>query len=109
VLDQLGVAARKRGEYERAREYYRQSLDIFIDIGDRRGEVDKLNQLTTVARRRRNFDAAKEFLERASDQGDTDRAREWLIQAREHLDDAPEELVAGHHERIGRLRTELNS
>jgi tetratricopeptide (TPR) repeat protein len=62
---QLGIVFQLRGEYEQALDWYRQSLAIAEELGDRAGVAASYHQLGRLAQ----------------EQGDYDRAFDWYRQA----------------------------
>ena len=67
ALDQLGDIALRRSEHDRAREQYRQSLDIQRETGDRRSQADSLNSLGVLATIVGEYDRARGCYERGLD------------------------------------------
>jgi tetratricopeptide (TPR) repeat protein/class 3 adenylate cyclase len=69
-LAQLGLIARRQGDYERAKDWYRQALTLFPDdatrsLDEARAFVQALNGLGTVHRQQGDFDEAQGCYERA--------------------------------------------
>jgi ATP/maltotriose-dependent transcriptional regulator MalT/DNA-binding SARP family transcriptional activator len=57
--------ARLRGEFESAQNLFRRAIASLRDRGDREGEAEALHSLATIARRRGDYRAAFEYLDRA--------------------------------------------
>jgi len=57
--------ARLRGEFESAQSLFRRAIASLRQGGDRKGEAEALHSLATIARRRGNYRAAFEYLDRA--------------------------------------------
>ncbi len=57
--------ARLRGEFESAQNLFRRAIASLRDRGDREGEAEALHSLATIARRRGDYQAAFEYLDRA--------------------------------------------
>jgi LuxR family transcriptional regulator, maltose regulon positive regulatory protein len=57
--------ARLRGEFESAQSLFRRAISSLRDRGDREGEAEALHSLATIARRRGDYAAAFEYLDRA--------------------------------------------
>jgi tetratricopeptide (TPR) repeat protein len=69
-LAQLGLIARRQGDYEAAKVWYRQALALFQDQApasdrDLQAFVEVLNGLGTVHRQQGDFDATKDYYQRA--------------------------------------------
>ena len=101
TLNNLGIIARKRGNFDRATDVLQQSLTIKRDLGDRHGEAMSLNSLGLVAEREGDLETARHRYEQtlemfretgdrhseaaslgnpglvARQQGDSERAREY--------------------------------
>jgi len=72
------LSPRRRGNYEQAEQYYRQSLDIQEDVGKQAGQCRVLNSLAALARWQRQYDTAAECLDRVDEkltESDTFEAR----------------------------------
>jgi tetratricopeptide (TPR) repeat protein len=65
IYHQLGIAAGKRGRLDDAEDWYRKSLAIEEEIGDRPGMASSYNQLGTVAEGRGRLDDAEDWYRRA--------------------------------------------
>ncbi len=61
TLISLGNAYNSLGQYQRAIEFFQQSLEIFRDIGDRNGEGSSLNNLGNAYRSLGQYQRAIEF------------------------------------------------
>ncbi|MDO0911814.1 tetratricopeptide repeat protein [Streptomyces sp. DT2A-34] len=76
-LHNLGTIADARGDYGEAEEYYRNSLAISEERGDRAGIAGTYHQLGLLAVRRGNYGEAEEFCRKslaiAEERGDRDR------------------------------------
>jgi len=57
--------ARLRGEFESAQNLFRRAIASLRKGGDRKGEAEALHSLATIARRRGDYRAAFEYLDRA--------------------------------------------
>jgi uncharacterized protein HemY len=55
-LHQLGIVAHRRGDYNQALAWYRQSLAIKEALGDRAGMASSYHQLGIVAQDRGDYD-----------------------------------------------------
>ncbi|MFD1116148.1 tetratricopeptide repeat protein, partial [Sphaerisporangium aureirubrum] len=58
---QLGMIAQERGEYDQALEWYRKSLTIEEEIGNRAGMASSYHQLGMIAQERGEYDQALEW------------------------------------------------
>ncbi|WP_169801956.1 CHAT domain-containing tetratricopeptide repeat protein [Streptomyces phaeochromogenes] len=58
---QLGVVAQSRGQLEEARDWYRQSLTIKEDLGNRRGMGSSYHQLGIIAQNRGQLEEAEDW------------------------------------------------
>ncbi len=99
-LHGLGIVAQKRGDYDQALEWYKRSLQIKEELGNRSGMASTYHQLGMVAKDRGDSDQALEWYKRslqineelgnragmatygqlgrmAQDRGDSDQALEW--------------------------------
>jgi tetratricopeptide (TPR) repeat protein len=54
----MGNAAQALGQYREAIDYYEQSLQIYREIGDRKGEACSLNNLGNAAKALSQYRAA---------------------------------------------------
>ena len=63
----LGNVALSRREYERARNYYQQALDIKDKFNNRYGQADTYYQLGRVAGELREYEQAKDYYQQALD------------------------------------------
>jgi tetratricopeptide (TPR) repeat protein len=61
LLHQLGIVAENRGDYDAALEWYRKSLAIKEQLGDRQGIATSYHQLGRVAGQRGDYDAALDW------------------------------------------------
>ncbi len=59
--------ARLRGEFESAQSLFRRAIASLRDRADREGEAEALHSLATIARRRGDYRAVFEYLDRAVD------------------------------------------
>jgi LuxR family maltose regulon positive regulatory protein len=59
--------ARLRGEFESAQNLFRRAIASLRDRGDREGEAEALHSLATIVRRRGDYQAAFEYLDRAAE------------------------------------------
>jgi len=59
--------ARLRGEFESAQSLFRRAAAALRATGDDQGKADALHSLATIARRRGDYDAAFQYLDRAVD------------------------------------------
>lgn len=64
--------ARLRGEFESAQNLFRRAIAALREQGDREGEAEAQHSMATIARRRGDFVAAFECLDRAVDLAQTD-------------------------------------
>jgi tetratricopeptide (TPR) repeat protein len=64
---QLGMVAQQLREYEQARAYYQQALDIFIEFGDRYNCARTYHQLGSVAQALREYEQARAYFQQALD------------------------------------------
>jgi tetratricopeptide (TPR) repeat protein len=60
-LHQLGTVAQRRGDYDAALDWYRKSLAILEQLGDRAGMAASYHQLGMVAQFRGDYDAALDW------------------------------------------------
>lgn len=58
-------AARLRGDFESAQTLFRRAIALLRGQDDHEGEAEALHSLATIARRRGDYDAAFEYLDRA--------------------------------------------
>jgi tetratricopeptide (TPR) repeat protein len=63
----LGRVAQELREFEQARVYYQQALDIFIEFCDRYSQASSYHQLGRVAQELREFEQAKAYYQQALD------------------------------------------
>lgn len=101
----LGMVAQQRGDYDKALDWYRQSLAILEELGDRAGMATSYHQLGIVAYLRGDFDRALDWYRQslaireelgdragmagsyhqlgmvAQDRGDYEQASDWYRQA----------------------------
>lgn len=47
-LHQLGILSYRRGDYDQALDWYRKSLDIFEQLGNRAGMATSYHQLSSI-------------------------------------------------------------
>ena len=64
---QLGRVAEELREYEQARSYYQQALDIKIAFSDRFSQAGTLHQLGIVAQELREYEQARSYYQQALD------------------------------------------
>ncbi|MEU4403526.1 tetratricopeptide repeat protein [Streptosporangium sp. NPDC023963] len=64
-LHQLGIIAQERGELERALDYYRQSLAINEELGNRANMATGYHQIGMIAQERGEFERALEYYRQA--------------------------------------------
>jgi tetratricopeptide (TPR) repeat protein len=67
LVTQRGHLAINQGDYDRAREYYEQSLEIHREIGDRAGEASSLSNLGNIARDKNDLEVAQEHYKEGSE------------------------------------------
>ncbi|MGB5959133.1 MAG: tetratricopeptide repeat protein [Coleofasciculaceae cyanobacterium] len=67
TLHNLGRVAQELREFEQAKLYYQQALDIKIEFGDRYSQANTLHQLGIVAQLLREFEQAKHYYQQALD------------------------------------------
>ena len=60
-LHQLGIVAQERGSYEEALDWYRKSLSIKEELGDRSGMASSYHQLGRVAQERGSYEEALDW------------------------------------------------
>lgn len=65
ALSYRAEVARLRGEFESAQNLFRRAIASLREQGDREGEAEALHSLATIARRRGDYPAAFEYLDRA--------------------------------------------
>ncbi len=61
VQHMAGTAAQLQRRFDEAEGYYRQSLKLKLEFGDRQGSTRIYHQLGTVAQRQRRFDEAEDY------------------------------------------------
>jgi tetratricopeptide (TPR) repeat protein len=107
TLHGLGSVARLQGDYDEAREYHQQSLELYEELNDKLGIVANLNNLGTIAQSQGDYDDARDYHQQsleiarelghrrgiainlgnlgaiAQSQGDYDEAREYHQQSLE--------------------------
>ncbi len=64
---QLGMVAQRLREYQQARSYYQQALDIDIEYGDRSSQASTYHQLGMVAQDLREYQQARSYYQQALD------------------------------------------
>ncbi|MBA9002371.1 tetratricopeptide repeat protein [Thermomonospora cellulosilytica] len=121
---QLGMVAQDWGDWDEAEEWYRRSLTIKEELGDRPGMATSYHQLGRVAQERGDWDEAEEWYRRsltikeelgdrpgmatsyhqlgrvAQDRGDWDEAEEWYrrsLTIKEELGNRPG-MAASYHQ-----------
>ncbi|MBD2592972.1 tetratricopeptide repeat protein [Nostoc spongiaeforme FACHB-130] len=62
---QLGIVAQELREFEQARDYYQQALDIFIKYDDRYSCASSYHQLGIIAQELREFEQARDYYQQA--------------------------------------------
>jgi tetratricopeptide (TPR) repeat protein len=67
IYHQLGIVAEELREYEQARAYYQQALDIKIEFGDRFSCAGTYHQLGIVAQQLREYEQARAYFQQALD------------------------------------------
>jgi len=85
VCKRLGGAYRSLGQYQRAIEFYRQSLEIMRKIGDREGEAGVLNSFGNTYSSIGQYQQASEFYQQSLD-------------IRHEIDHSPEQKLAQSEE-----------
>jgi tetratricopeptide (TPR) repeat protein len=65
ALGQIGKQWRHLGKYSKALDYYRQSLKIRRDIGDKAGEAASLNNISQICQARGDYATALDFLQQS--------------------------------------------
>ena len=60
----LGILHKNLGEYEEAKEYYKQALEIREKLGDSRGVVGIYNNLGVLSRIQGNYSEAKTYYQK---------------------------------------------
>ncbi len=65
TLHQLGRVAQELREWEQARSYYQQAIEIFIEYGDRYEQAGTLHQLGIVAQELREWEQARSYYQQA--------------------------------------------
>jgi tetratricopeptide (TPR) repeat protein len=62
---QLGMVAQERGDYDDALQWYRRSLEIKEELGNRAGMASSYHQLGMVAQKRGDYDDALQWYRRS--------------------------------------------
>ncbi|TYT68928.1 tetratricopeptide repeat protein, partial [Microcystis aeruginosa] len=65
TLHQLGMVAAELREWEQARSYYQQALEIYIEYGARYEQAKTLHQLGRVAQELREWEQARSYYQQA--------------------------------------------
>ena len=65
TLHQLGIVAQELREWEQARSYYQQAIEILIEYGDRYEQASTLHQLGRVAQELREWEQARSYYQQA--------------------------------------------
>ncbi|MDB9424920.1 tetratricopeptide repeat protein, partial [Microcystis aeruginosa CS-564/01] len=65
TLHQLGMVAEKLREWEQARSYYQQAIEIYIEYGDRYYQARTLHHLGIVAEELREWEQARSYYQQA--------------------------------------------
>ncbi|NCT62721.1 MAG: tetratricopeptide repeat protein [Microcystis aeruginosa G13-01] len=65
TLHQLGRVAQELREWEQARSYYQQALEIYIEYGNRYEQASTLHQLGMVAQKLREWEQARSYYRQA--------------------------------------------
>ncbi len=61
----MGYLAEELREWEQARSYYQQAIEIYIEYGDRFSQAITLHQLGTVAQELREWEQARSYYQQA--------------------------------------------
>jgi len=67
ILGQLGIVAQEQRRFDEAAGYYRQSLDIALEHGDRHGAASTYRQLGRLAEEQHRLDEAASYCQQALD------------------------------------------
>jgi len=67
ICCELGTVLRLVGEYDRAREYYQQSLDRYQSAGNTAGQAESRNELGHIALRHGEYDQARDHYQQSLD------------------------------------------
>jgi tetratricopeptide (TPR) repeat protein len=65
TLHNLGIVAEELREWEQARSYYQQAIEIKIEYGDRYSQASTLHQLGRVAQELREWEQARSYYQQA--------------------------------------------
>jgi len=65
TLHNLGRVAQELREWEQARSYYQQAIEIYIEYGDRYSQARTLHQLGIVAQELREWEQARSYYQQA--------------------------------------------
>lgn len=65
ALNGVGILAYKQGDYETARLFYEESLEIVRALGERGLEAGRLNNLANIAKDQHNYERARDLYEQA--------------------------------------------
>lgn len=66
-MNALAMLSQQSGEYEQAKEYYKQSLEIYNEIGDHGSEAEVLGGLGYTAQLQDALEEAKQYYQRSLD------------------------------------------
>ena len=67
IYHQLGRVAQEQREWQQARDYYQQALDIKIEFNDRYSQAGTYHQLGIVAQEQREWQQARDYYQQALD------------------------------------------
>ncbi|MGK7876700.1 MAG: tetratricopeptide repeat protein [Xenococcaceae cyanobacterium] len=67
ILHGLGIVAQETREWEQARRYFQQALELKIEFGDRFSQASTLHQLGRVAQETREWEQARRYYQQALD------------------------------------------
>ncbi|MEO0967405.1 MAG: tetratricopeptide repeat protein, partial [Cyanobacteria bacterium J06639_18] len=87
---QLGYLAQDLREYEQARDYYQNALEIKIEYGDKYFQASTLHCLGTLAQAEENYSEARNYLQQALEIYVEYKDEYWAGVTREILEDLPE-------------------
>ncbi|AKV69908.1 tetratricopeptide repeat protein [Microcystis panniformis] len=65
IYHNLGIVAQELREWEQARSYYQQAIEICIEYGDRYSQASTLHQLGIVAQELREWEQARSYYQQA--------------------------------------------
>jgi tetratricopeptide (TPR) repeat protein len=131
IYHQLGRVAQQRGHLDQAEDWYRQSLTIKEQLGDRPGMAGTYHQLGVVARRRGHLDEAEDWCRQsltineelgnrpdmassygqlgllAEERGRPSEALTWMVRCVALFDEFPHPATVPVPEHLARLTTQL--